>query len=203
MPTNRLQIAEQLGVPISDVNAWIEMGMPTLDADTLDYDDATKWLIAEGFAASPDETVSTLSELSAVLDVKSTITAARRRDTPGFPSGPPWKRSEVLAWMDDQNLSAKDKPSHRDELARVKLEQATLRLRREQGEVLPLQDVVAEMTRSHGLARQKLLTLIPRLLQLLPADTDPRILSEYRQQARKVLDDVMLDLSTAFRGDTS
>lgn len=199
MSMTRQQLADELDVSIKVIDEWIVRGMPAT-GDVLEYDDASKWLIAEGYASSPDDVVQTIAELAAVLGVKSPITATNRKNSPGFPNGPPWKRSEVLAWLDEQEPD-KNKPSHRDELARVKLEQATLRLRREQGEVLSLDDVKAEMTRMHGLAKQKVKTLIPRLLQLLPADTDPRVLAEYRQQARKVIDDFLLDLATAFRGD--
>lgn len=200
---DRQQLADQLGVGIAAIDSWIAQGMPTAGEDQIEYDDASKWLIAEGIAASPDDVVHTLTELAAVLDVRSTITAASRRDSPGFPSGPPWRRSEILAWQDKQDSGGGggSKSNTKAELERIKLEQATLRLRREQGEVLPLDDVVDEMQRQHGLARQKILTLIPRLLQLLPADTDPRVIAEYRQQARKVIDDFLLDISTAFRGD--
>ena len=196
---SQANLAVELGVSEAHVVAWIAEGLPHTDGQ-MDFATVESWLIKKGYAETPDQVVHTQSELAAVLGV-STVTAAAKMHTTGFPSGPPWSVSALVKWKEDNAGGSRN--NSRDELDRIKLETAKLKLQREQGEVIALQDVVEEMTRQNVLAKQKTKKLVPMLLELLPADTDPRIVADFRQRAAAILYDMHDDLANAFRSEAT
>jgi hypothetical protein len=128
----------------------------------------------------------------------------------GMPTDP----ESAEAWLVDQGFAGYEPdeaepapkakksagPSTKEEREKVKLELERLKLQEVRGEVLALDEVVAEMTRQHALAVQKLKGLTSLLIELLPADTPLLILNDFRARARKVISDACDDIATAFRG---
>ena len=194
------ELAEELGVPTSYIDSWIAEGLP-FENDSIDFDVASNWLIGKGYGEEPEREVYTRGELGGVLGV-SHVTVDTYKASPDFPPGPPWKVSQVIKWQLAQSAGkTKKSSSASDELATVKLEMARLKLDRERGEVIDVETVIEEMTRNHALARQKFRKLVPMLLELLPADTDARIVADYRQRAGQIISDAFEDIANAFRGE--
>lgn len=189
-------LADSFGVEASDVEAWIAEGMPAENIES-----ASDWLVANGYAETPEQQIQTRSQLAVALGV-SVVTADTYKAKPGFPPGPPWSVSAVMRWKEGKDGDKKSASSSKEELDRIKLETAKLKLQQQQGEVITLDVVIEEMTRQNILARQKFRTIIHDLMSLLPADTDPVMKSDFRLRARKKMDDAFDDLANAFRRGT-
>lgn len=197
MSVTESQLANAFGVEVVHVRTWIGEGMPS------DIDAAQSWLIENDYAESPDETITTVRELSSQLNV-SLPTVAKYRNQTGFPEGPPWSLKEVLAWKDAHDIRVAHRVNHepsdfKDQLAEVKLELAKLKLQRERGELIDLVEVVDEITRQNALAKQKLKRLPALLDNVLPAETPKEVRRDFRQRVVSICEDIAADIAACFR----
>lgn len=196
-------VASSLGVDPSIVAQWVERGMP------LELDQAEQWLVDQGLAEFEDAPapavevgdviLKTRNDIAALLRVAPTVAGVLVKE-PDFPS--PWSRKAILRWHEERGPASLFKSSTKEERDKIKLELERLKLDKERGEVLGLEDVIAEMTRQHSLAVQKLKNLVNLLITILPSDTPALIVEDFRARARKVIADACDDLATAFRGGT-
>lgn len=193
----REELAKELGVTTATIETWQSEGMP-FENGQYEFTAVSQWLITAGYAESPEQKANTVVELSHVLGV-SQMTASSYKGRRGFPAGPPWSVSAVMKWQELQTNSGSQQNTNRDELDRIKLETAKLKLQKEQGDVIALADVIDELTRVQVLAKQKTKKLVYMLLDVLPADTDPRLKADYVERAERVIADLHEDLATAWR----
>lgn len=193
----RKQLAAELDCDVKEIDQMVEDGLPhtgkTKRSWKFDPDLAADW-IAFNRAAVPQETICrTKAELANELNV-NLRTVGNWLTDPTFPGkvGEPGKRNsyfpllEIKQWL---SRNGKGNDASLGEAAmsfREKLNQ--LDYERRLGSLVDRQEVVNLFVRTHAIARQRLQGFVPRLVQLLPADTPEPVLLDFRERLQAEVD---------------
>ena len=222
------ELADELGCNVSDVEAWIAIGLPYDDDGRIqkfDPEIVFEWLVENDVAVDepePDQDPADLvgktrSECAQFFDV-DVSTVARWLVDPSFPgkAGDAGEQNgdfpfeKIAAWLDLKKKSRVNKnqhtgndptPSSREEYHRIQTERARFKFELERGQLLSAHEVKTEQLRINALAKQTLNPLPDMLVAILPADMPDEIKGEFRARAKQRLKTSFAILASLIRDD--
>lgn len=200
----KVELAGVFNIDVEAVEAWVAAGLPS-DGGRFDDSVVERWLLRTGRAGRGGGGIrelvfDTRAEVARFFDV-DTRTVAEWLTDPEFPgqAGDPgkrngvfpvkriqeWKRRRDQTSQPNQHTVAAD--DHRQELARIKLEQAKINFQKQQGLAVDLGLVIQTVQAAHNVARQELRNIPPAVKRALPSDLDPRLVAQVMEDVEKIV----------------
>lgn len=205
---SRSDLIGVLGVSDAVVDGWVAEGLPSRDGK-FDEDEVGQWLVENGKAAGAGVPVESPVESPGVLRTKGEVaqffevavrTVGEWLNDPAFPgkSGSPGKRDgffpikEMVDWKKDREASAQPNQhgavdTTRQELQKVKLAEARLKLERAQGVTVDLGLVLQVVQYANDIARQQLRAIPELVIKSLPASVDSRVAGQVRTEVERIV----------------
>jgi len=208
------QLKTDLGITEPQLRKWVAEGLPVAELKPRRFDEAavTEWLRSTGKVEpepEPEQIVTTRAELANLLGV-NTRTVAEWLNDPDFPgtAGQPGRANgyfpvgKIREWMSARPQYEDESSELNSALKRERLEKLRLENSETAGRLIDRAAVEGWVARKAALARQKLATLEPIVMQSLPTDIDSRVRAQLATDLRGIIDQMLTILARTYSDDS-
>lgn len=208
------QLKEQLGITEPTLRQLLKEGLPLAESKPRRFDESAvvQWLEETGRVEpqpEPEQIVTTRAELANLLNV-NIRTVAEWLNDPDFPghAGQPGRANgyfpvnKIREWMAGRPQYEDQANELNSALKRERLEKLRLENAETAGRLIDRAAVEGWVARKAALARQKLATLEPIVMQSLPTEIDPRVRGQLGADLRGIIDQMLTILARTYSDDS-